>query len=53
MFENRKRRNEDAKDFLHGKHCNVEVLAGAFERRNELIMVSNADKQHSKNVMNK
>ena len=31
----------------------MEVLAGAFERRNELIMVSNADKQHSKNVMNK
>ena len=48
MFKNRKRRNEDAKDFLHGKQHNMEVLTGAFERRNELMMVSDADKQRRK-----
>jgi len=50
-FKNRKRKNENAKDFLHGQQYNVELLTNTFDRRSELALVSEGDKQYSKDIM--
>ena len=52
-FKNRKRKNDIAKDFLHGQQHDVEVLTRAFERRKELILVAYADKEQSRQILKK
>ena len=53
QFQTRARRNDNDKYFLHGQQRNVEVLAGAFERSNELMVASYADEKQSGSAMKK
>ena len=46
-FKNRKRKNENAKDFSHGQQYNIQVLTNAFNQRTELTFVSEDEKQYS------
>ena len=47
-FKNRVRKNNEAKDFLHNQIRGAEVLAGTFNRCNELLTVPKEEIQHSK-----
>ena len=50
-YRNRKRRNEEAKDYLHSQWYNAQVLTSNFNRRTELKDVTEAEFIYAKTVL--
>ena len=51
QFKNRKRRNEDAREYIYGQQCNTEALTRTHCRLHELQTINDEEITHCKDIL--